>query len=113
MLEPIKRAVRVVMLEKWNQSGRHRNELLRRDVHVMHLRRFDFEKVAAITDRNFFAGEMSAAVDRRIRLRDQIIFLAIAGEIFDFVRHAAVLDLAIRRFDETEFVDAREGATSS
>ena len=80
------RAVRVVVFEERNQSRRHRNELLRRDVHVVNLRRLDFEEVAAITDRNFFAGEMALAIDRRVRLRDEEIFFAIAGQIIDLDR---------------------------
>ena len=107
------RAVRVIVLEERNQSRRDRDELLRRDVHVMDLGRLDFQEVAAITDRNFFAGEMTFRVHRRVRLRDEEIFFAIAGQIIDLIGHATVLDFAVGRFDETEFVDAREGATSS
>ena len=80
------RAVRVVMFEEWNQSGRDRNELLRRNVHVVDFRRLDFEEVAAITHGNFFTGEMTAAVNRRVRLRDEVIFFAIAREIIDLDR---------------------------
>ena len=107
------RAVRVIMFEERNQSGGDRNELLRRDVHVVDLRRLDFEKVAAITDRDFLAGEMSFRVHRRVGLRDEEILFAIAGQIIDLIGHAAFLDFAVRRFDETEFVDARESASSS
>ena len=52
---------------------------------------------------------MAAAVNRRVRLRDQVIFLLIASQIIDLVRDATIRDLAIRRFDETKFIDAREG----
>ena len=103
------RTVRIVMLQKRNQTRRHRNELFRRDVHVMHFRRIDFEKIAPIAHGDFFTGEMAAAVDRRVRLRDQEIFLAIAGQIFNLVGHASVLDFSIRRLNESELVDSREG----
>ena len=56
---------------------------------------------------------MPLSVDRRVRLRDEEILFAIAGQIIDLIGHAAVLDFAVRRFDETEFVDARERRTSS
>src|SRR5437868_377283 len=69
-----------------------------------------FEKVAAVTDRDFFAGEMTAAINRRVGLGYQVIFFAIAGEIFNFVDYAAVHHFAIRRFDEPEFIDAGKGA---
>src|ERR1051326_8257109 len=51
---------------------------------------------------------MTAPIDRRVRLRDEIIFFLIAGQIINVVRDAAVGDLAIRSFDETELVDPRK-----
>src|SRR6266403_2242399 len=52
----------------------------------MDFRRLDFQKVAAITNRNFFASE-----------------------IVDIIRDTAVRDFAIRCFNETKLVDPREG----
>ena len=53
------RAVRIVVLEERNQAGRDGNELLRRNVHVVDLRRFDFEEVAAIARlQTFSLGEL-------------------------------------------------------
>ena len=49
------RAVRVVVLEERNQTGSDRDELLRRDVHVVDLRRLDFEEVAAVADADLVA----------------------------------------------------------
>ena len=80
------RAVRVVVLEERNQPGGHRDELLRRDVHVVDLRRLDFEEVAAVTDRHFLLSEMPLLVDRRVRLRDEEVLFAVAGEIIDLRR---------------------------
>src|SRR5207248_7199072 len=57
---------------------------------------------------NFFSGEMTTAVDRRVRLGDEIILFAIAGEILNVVGHTAVMHLAIRRFDKPEFIDPGE-----
>ena len=51
---------------------------------------------------------MAAAVNRRVRLRDDVLLLAVGGQVFDLFRDAAILGLAIRRFEKTEFVDARE-----
>ena len=62
----------------------------------MNFRRFYFEEVATITNRNFFAGEMSAAVDRRIRLRNQIIFFFVGRQVIDLIRDPAIRDLADR-----------------
>src|SRR4029077_21245358 len=51
---------------------------------------------------------MATAVDRRVRLRDQVVLFLIAGEIVDLIRDPAIRHLAIRRFDETKFVDPCE-----
>src|SRR3981081_472337 len=51
---------------------------------------------------------MTTAIYRGVRLRDEIIFFPIAGEIIDYIGHASFFDFLIRRFDKTEFVDARE-----
>ncbi len=53
---------------------------------------------------------MSSTINRRIRLRDKKIFFAIAREVINLVRYAALLDLSIRRLDETKLIDARERA---
>jgi len=76
----------------------------------MHLRRIDFEEVAAIAHRNFFPREMSSPVYRRIRLCDEKVLFAVAGEIINLIRHATLFHLAIGCLDKTEFIDAREGA---
>src|SRR6476646_1345451 len=53
---------------------------------------------------------MALRVHGRVRLGDKEIFFAIAGQIIDLIRDATLLHLAVRRFDETEFVDPRERA---
>src|SRR4029453_18066856 len=104
------RSVCVVVLKKWNQARRHRHQLLGRHVHVMHLRRIDLEKVAAIPHRYFFSSETPSSVNWRVRLRDEEVLFAVAREIVSLIRHPAVFDLAIRRLDKAEFIDAGEGA---
>src|SRR6266487_2907362 len=52
---------------------------------------------------------MAAAVYRRVRLSDKIIFFLIASQIVDVIRDPAIRDLAIRSFDETKLVDPSEG----
>ena len=103
------RAVGVVVFQERNQARRHRHQLLRRHIHVMHFGRLDFQEVAAATHRDFFAGEMTLVIDRRVRLRDEITFLAVAGQIFYLIGHATVVHLAIRRFNEAKIVDPRKG----
>ena len=54
-------------------------------------------------------GEMALVVDRRVGLGDDEVLLAVGGEVINVVGDPAVLDLAIRRFEEAEIVDARKG----
>src|SRR5439155_27024743 len=76
----------------------------------IHFGGIDFEKVAAVAHRNFFPGEMSASVHRRIGLRHEEILFAIGGKVFNLVAHAAFFHLPIRRLDKTKLIDARESA---
>src|SRR6185503_690075 len=76
----------------------------------MDLRRIDFEKVAAIPHRHFLSSKPPSSVNWRVCLRDEEVLFAIASEIVNLIRHAAVFHLAIRRLDKAEFIDAREGA---
>ena len=69
------RAVRIVVLKERDEAGGHGDELLRRDVHVVDLRRLDFEEVAAITHGYLVIQEFAFLVDRRIRLGDDDSFL--------------------------------------
>ena len=52
---------------------------------------------------------MAAAIDWRVRLRDQEILLFVAGQIFDLVRNATVVNFAIRGLNEAKLIDSREG----
>ena len=98
------------MFQERNQARGNRNQLLRRNVHVVNLRGLDFQEVAAITDRHLFTGEMSFRVDRRVRLRDEEVLFAIACQVIDLIGDPAFFDLAIGRLDKSKFVDPRKGA---
>src|ERR1700736_2656233 len=52
---------------------------------------------------------MTAAVNRSVCLRDEKVLFLIAGEILDLIGDATVVNFAIRRFNETELIDPREG----
>ncbi len=53
------------------------------------------------------------AVVGRVGLGNDVVFFLIGGEVIDLVGDLAVDDLAIRRLDEAEFVDAREARLST
>src|SRR5262249_2775986 len=96
------------MLEEWNKARRHRYKLFRRNVHVIDLRGIDFEKVATVTHGYFFTCEMSAAVNRRVGLRNEKILFTISCKIFNLIRNAALFHVAIRCLNETKLVDSRK-----
>ena len=106
---PHQGAVGVVMLEERNQTGGHRNELLGRHVHVIDARRFHINEVAFATAGHTVGREVAPVVDRRVCLGDDKRLFAVGGQVVDMAGHAPLFDLAIRRFDETEIVDPREG----
>ena len=98
------------MFEERDQTGSHGNELLWRNVHVVHFRWKRFDELAA-----FFTGsdalrlESALFVDRIVRLGDEEVFLLVGCQVFNFVGDLRVHHAAIRSFDETEFVDASIG----
>src|SRR5476651_601269 len=103
------RAVGVVVLEERDQRRGHRNQLLRRHVHIVDLIRRDHQHVAGVAADHEVVGEAVAIVERDVGLRHVITALLHRREVDHLVGDAAVLDLAIGRFDEAVFVDAGEG----
>ena len=99
--------VRVVVLEERDQAGRHRHQLLRRDVHVVEfLRRHQLE-LPALAGLDAVGHELSALVDLGVGLGDDDLLLLERREEDDVVRDGAGLDAPVRRLDEPELVDPR------
>ena len=80
------RAVRVVVFQKRNQRGGDGHQLFRRNVHVIHARRFDINEVAAGAADDAVGLEVALVVNQRVRLRDDELFLAVGGQIINFAR---------------------------
>ena len=104
------RAVRVVVLQERDEARRDRDDLHRRDVHVLDLVRRLVAELRAEPARHALLGERAVALERRIRLRNHELLLLVGRQILDLVRHAAADDLAVRRLDEAEAVDLRVDA---
>ncbi len=100
-------AVGVVVLQEGDHGGRDRHHLARRDVHVVHVRRLDVvDLAAALADQDAVLGEAQLVVERGVGLRDDEAVLLVGGDVVDLVGDLAVDDLAVRRLDEAERVDA-------
>src|SRR4051794_4289511 len=103
-------AVCVIVLEERNERGRHRNKLFRRDVHVVDLiGRYEHD-VARMPAGDEVFGEAPTVVDRLVRLRNGVAAFLHRREVVYLIRDAAVLHLAVWRFDETVFVHPRIGS---
>ena len=103
------RAVRVIVLEERNQCRSDRDELFRRDIHVVHAIARHERHVALLAAEHQVVGERAVVVELRVGLRDDGVFFAVGVEPDDLVvRHLAVLDDTIGRLDETEVVHARK-----
>ena len=94
------------MLEERNQGGGDRDQLLRRHVHVVDVRRRLERQVTTLTRQHEIIHERAVRVELRVGLRDDGVFFTVGIEPHQLARHLAFLDHAIRRLDETEIVHA-------
>lgn len=99
--------VGVVVLEERDHGRRDRHHLARRDVHVVHVRRRHVVDLAATTaDEHAGLREAQVLAQRGVGLRDDVAVLLVGGQVVHLVGDLAVDDLAVRRLDEAERVDA-------
>ena len=104
------RAVGVVVLEERDQRGRDRHHLARRDVHVVDLAaRHVVDLSAAGAHQYAVLLEGVLRGERRVGLGDDDAVLFVGGQVVDLVGDDTLDDLAVRRLDEAERVDAPEG----
>ena len=95
------------MLQERDQRGRHRHELLRRDVHVVDLaRRHRVDLAALLADEDERLGELAVLVDGGVRLGDDVLVLFVGRQVVDLVGHPAARGAPVRGLDEPELVDA-------
>ena len=103
------RAIGVIVLKERNEGRRHRNQLLRRHVHEVHLVRRNKLHVAGMAHHDEIVGETAFRVDGGVGLGDREAAFLHRRQVDHLVGDAAVLDLAVRRLDEAIFVDPRIG----
>src|SRR5256712_1447449 len=80
-------AVGVVVLEERYEGGRHRDDLLRRDVHEIGGRRRGLVVLGAAVDLDALVEEASLLVEPRVRLHDRGELLLVGRQIDDLVGH--------------------------
>src|SRR4029079_11129081 len=79
------RAIGVVVLEEWDHRRGDRDDLLGGDVHVLDLAGARLGERVAEARRNPLGGEVPLVVERRVRLRDDVLLLLVGREIVDLV----------------------------
>src|SRR2546430_3582465 len=95
------RAVGVIVFEKRNQAGSHGNELLRRNVDVVHFLTALENEVSRLAAVDQFCGDLQAVVERNVGLRDDVLVLFPSGKIeaVRLVHDPAALQLLVEIFD--------------
>ena len=100
------RTVRVVVFQERNQSGRNRNQLLRRNVNEVDLFRMGKFKLAGLAAGNQIVFEMAVFLDLGVRFRNFELAFLIGGKVNDFFGNHAVDNFAVRTLNKAVFVDA-------
>ena len=129
------RTVGVVVLEERDQRRGDRHDLLRADVDEVDLGRRHVADVGGGTEEAlglehlaevFEAGRLRrpahehagvadrpVVLERRVRLGDDVVLFFVGRHVDDLAGDLAVLDLAVRRLDEAELVDAGVGGQTT
>ena len=103
-------AVGVVVLEEGDERRRHRDDLLRRDVHVVDLvDRHGVDLASGLAHQRPVVDEGAVGVERGVGLSDDVALFLGGGEVLDLVGDPPVLHLAVRGLDEPEPVDPGVG----
>ena len=101
-------AVTVVVLQERNEAGRYRGNLLRADIHEVHLIGRNNRIISILTALDHLADEVSVGRKGRVALTDNLLFLFLGGEIDDVVVvhiDNRIVHLAVRSDDEAQVVD--------
>ena len=95
------RAVGVVVLEERNQAGGHGDELLRRNVDVIHFLAALEHEVARLAAVDELGGDLQAFIERNVGLRHDVLVFFPSGEIeaVRFVDDFAALELFVELLD--------------
>ena len=101
------RAVRIVVLEERHQRGGDRDDLRRRDVHVLDPLGRGQHRFAVVARRDQLVDQLAFGVERGARLGDDVLAFLDGRQVVDLVRDLAVGDPAVRRLEEAVLVELR------
>ncbi len=109
MLAPISARLASSCSRNGMRAVRHRDDLLRRDVHVLDVGGVGEDRLAALAAQDR-ADEAVLRVQLGVRLGDRLVLLLRGVEALDLGRHHAVHHAPVRRLDEPELVQGRVAA---
>jgi hypothetical protein len=95
------------VLEERHQRGGDRDDLRRRDVHVLDPLGRGQHRFAVVARRDQLVDELAFGVERRARLRDHVLAFLDRRQVVDLVGDLAVGDPAVRRLEEAVLVQLR------
>ena len=108
-VRPHKGTVSIVVLQKRNQSGCHRNDLLRGYIHIAHTLWRHYSELAHVANRNQLVHKLHILVQRRRSLCNNMLSLINSGQKLDIVSNLTLNYLTIGRFKKPIIVGTRIG----
>ena len=97
-------AVSIIVLQEWDQRRTDRNDLLGRNVHVIHLIFAEQAGFAFATARYQFFFEAAVFVQVGVRLGNNVVTFFDSRQVMNLVGHHAVFHATVRGFQETILV---------
>ncbi len=95
------------MLQEGNQGGRHRDDLFRRDIHILSAIRRGQHEFVLIATRHHLIGQAAVAIQRRVSLSDDELAFLNRRKIINGIGHPAVGHAPVRRFQKAVLVSTR------
>ena len=99
-------AVGVIVFQERNQGSGGRNDLQRRDVHVLDTFRANHHGFTVFTGAHQFLSQATFVIQLGVSLADDVLTFFNSGEVINLIGHLAVNHLTIRRFQEAVFIQA-------
>ena len=100
-------AVRVVVLDEWDEGGCDGKGLIGRNFHEIHIVALDERRLATATYFDERGGDSAVIIARRCCVRERVLLLFKRVEIDDFLCDAALFHFCVGRFDDAEFIGPR------
>ncbi len=99
-------AVRVVVFKERNKCCSNRNQLLRRNIHQIHVFTRSHHHFTGMTADDEFVNETAMLIQLNVCLSNRVLRFFHGREVDNVVRYLAIDNLTVRAFDKAVLVDA-------